>query len=71
MMYTARMGKGSLSNRDVCRIAAESDVDHRTVERFLRGKVAHRNSRARGRIIQAMRNLGYADDIPYPGPAKA
>jgi hypothetical protein len=70
-MHTGAVAVVALGPRDVCRIAAKSDVDHRTVERFLRGEVARRNSRARSRIICAMRELGLAEHIPRPGVARA
>jgi hypothetical protein len=50
--------------REVCKIAALADVDHRTVLRFLAGEVAQRNSRARGRIIDAMRKLDLDEHVP-------
>ena len=53
-----------LSRNDVDHIVAAADVDRRTVERFLAGEVAQRNSRARSRIISAMRRIGYGDFVP-------
>lgn len=64
-----------LQERDICRIASAADVDHRTVERFLDGAVAQRNSRARSRIIEAMRRTGYGEFVPstrkHPRPPLA
>jgi hypothetical protein len=50
--------------REVCRLAYEADVDHRTVEAFLRGAPTQRRSPSRARIEAAMRRLGFADSIP-------
>lgn len=45
-------------------IASVSGVDVRTVDKFLRGQTCKRASRARSRIIQAMRRLGWEQLIP-------
>lgn len=57
------MGKVvALGPHDVCSIAAEAGVDHRTVEGFLQGSPG--KARVRIRIFRAMCRLGFQDLIP-------
>lgn len=65
------MGAEAIGTLTLIRISDESDVDLRTVAKFLAGKTCKRGSRARGRIIQTMRRMGLEAHIPRPGIAKA